>query len=120
MTGFNDPRYFSKCFKKEFGMNQKFNQNIYSIVHSIRHKLQQTEFLRYTYLIFLTGFFFSPDNHLHRNYFYLFVIVPFLISLDSSFMRNCIRSKLFQQSILFLVLQTNLCSNFGHGKSDRP
>ena len=84
-------------------MNQKFNQNISSIVHSIRYKLQQTEFLRYTYLFFLAGFFFSPDKHLHRNYFYLFVIVPFLIGLDSSFMRNCIRSTLFQLSILFLL-----------------
>jgi len=84
-------------------MNQEFNQNISSIVHTIRYKLQQTEFLRYTYLIFLAGFFFSPDDHLHRNYYYLFVIVPFLIGLDSSFMRNCIRSTLFQLSILFLL-----------------
>jgi hypothetical protein len=84
-------------------MNQEFNQNISSIVHTIRYKLQKPEFLRYTYLIFLAGFFFSPDNHLHRNYFYLFVIVPFLIGLDSSFIRNCIRSTLFQLSILFLL-----------------
>ncbi len=84
-------------------MNQKFNQNIASIVHTIRSKLQQTEFLRYTYLIFLAGFFFSTNNHLHRNYFYVFVILPFLIGLDSRFMRNCIRSRLFQLSILFLL-----------------
>ena len=84
-------------------MNQKFIRNVSNIVSSIRYKLQKTKFLGYTYLIFLAGFFFSPDNHLHRNYFYLFVIVPFLIGLDSSFIRNCIRSKLFQQSILFLL-----------------
>lgn len=84
-------------------MNQAFSQNIVSIVHTIRYKLQQTKFLKYTYLIFLAGFFFSPDKHLHRNYFYLFVIVPFLIGLDSSFIRNCIKSKIFQISILFLL-----------------
>ncbi len=84
-------------------MNQKFSQNIVSLVHSIRHKIQQTNFLRYTYLIFLAGFFFSTNNHLHRNYFYLFVILPFFIGLDLKFMRNCIRSRLFQTSILFLL-----------------
>lgn len=70
---------------------------------SIRYKVQKTAFLKYTYLIFLAGFFVSPDKHLHRNYFYLFVVVPFLIGLDSSSIRNCIRSKLFQLSILFLL-----------------
>lgn len=84
-------------------MNQKFIQNVSSIVHSIRYKLRQTEFLRYTYLIFLSGFFLSPNNHLHRNFFYLFVIGPFLIGLDSYLIRNCIRSKLFKLSILFLL-----------------
>lgn len=69
----------------------------------IRYKIQQTEFLKYAYLIFLAGFFLSPSNHLHRNFYYLFVIVPFLICLDSKFIQNCIRSTLFKLSILFLL-----------------
>lgn len=69
----------------------------------IRRKLQQSEFLIYTYLIFLSGFFLAPTNHLHRNFYYLFVIVPFLFGLDSKLVQNCIRSKLFQLSFLFLL-----------------
>ena len=84
-------------------MIQKFIQNVYSTVTYIRFKLQQTEFLKYTYLIFLAGFFLSPKNHLHRNFFYLFVVVPFLIGLDSKPIYHCIRSKLFNLSILFLL-----------------
>ncbi len=70
---------------------------------AIRYKLQQTEFLRYAYLIFLAGFFLSPNNHLHRNFYYLFIIAPFLICLDSKFIQDCIRSTLFKLSILFLL-----------------
>ena len=69
----------------------------------IRYKIKQTEFLKYTYLIFLAGFFLSPNSNLHRNFYYLFVIVPFLICLDSKFIQNCIRSTLFKLSILFLL-----------------
>ena len=84
-------------------MNQKIIQNVHSVFKRIRYKLQQTEFLRYAYLIFLAGFFLSPNNHLHRNFFYLFIIAPFLICLDSKFIQDCIRSTLFKLSILFLL-----------------
>ncbi len=40
---------------------------------------------------------------MHRNFYYILVVLPFLIGLDSRFIRNCIRSKLFQLSILFLL-----------------
>ena len=84
-------------------MNQKIIQNVHSVFKRIRYKLQQTEFLTYAYLIFLAGFFLSPNNHLHRNFYYLFIIAPFLICLDSKFIQDCIRSTLFKLSILFLL-----------------
>ena len=84
-------------------MSQKFVQNVSGIVLSIRYKLQQTQFLRYTYLVFLAGFFISPDNHLHRNFYYIFVIVPFLIGSDLNLIHNCIRSTLIKLSMVFLL-----------------
>ena len=84
-------------------MNQKIIQNVHSVFKRIRYKLQQTEFLRYAYLIFLAGFFLSPNNHLHRNFYYLFIIAPFLICLDSKFILDCKKSMLLKLSILFLL-----------------
>ena len=68
----------------------------------IRYKIQQTQFLVYTYIIFLAGFYISPNNHLHRNFYYLFVLLPFLISIDLKNLLNCARSTLFKLSFIFL------------------
>lgn len=74
--------------------------NLFSYV---RHKLLQSEFLIYTYILFLAGFFISPDNHLHRNYFYLFVCAPFLLNLNLNTLLNCLKSSLFKLSLIFLI-----------------
>lgn len=85
----------------------------------IRYKLKQSGFLTYTYLIFLSGFFLSPNNHLHRNFFYLFVLVPFLICLDSKFIKNSIKSKLFICSVIFLLyFLTSMLWTDGHLTSE--
>ena len=76
--------------------------HISSIFSSIRNQLRQTQFLVYTYIIFLTGFYISPNNHLHRNFYYLFVLLPFLISIDLRNILNCARSTLFKLSFIFL------------------
>ena len=81
----------------------KYMMIVSNHLSGIRYKLQQTEFMVYTYLIFLSGFFLSPNNHLHRNFFYLFLIAPFLICLNSRLLNNCIRSNLFKLSLLFLM-----------------
>ena len=73
-----------------------------SRLSSLRSKLQKTGFLKYPYLIFLAGFFLSPSNSLHRNFYYLFVIVPFLLCIDAKFIADCKKSTLFKLSLLFL------------------
>jgi len=69
----------------------------------IRYKIHKSQFLVYTYIIFLAGFYLSPNNHLHRTFYYLFVIAPFLICLDSNFIKDCINSTLFKLGVLFLL-----------------
>lgn len=69
----------------------------------IRLKLQSSNFLTYTFIIFLSGFFFFPDDHLHRHFFYFFVLIPFLFELDLTFIKNCFKSKVFIISLIFLI-----------------
>ncbi len=73
------------------------------LVHWLRAKLQASNFLTYTFIIFLSGFFFFPDDHLHRNFFYLFVLLPFLFELDLSAFKRCFKSKIFVISLVFLI-----------------
>lgn len=69
----------------------------------IRYKLQHSDFLGYSYIFFLTGFFISPDNHLHRNFFYLFVLAPFILSIDFKVLLSYLRNSLIVAlSIAFL------------------
>ena len=84
-------------------MNQKLFQNIHTFLSNIRYILKQSNLLVYTYLIFLGGFFLSPNNHLHRNFYYLCVIFPFFIGLDSKRIQDCLKNKLFQFSLIFLL-----------------
>jgi O-antigen ligase len=75
-----------------------------SNIHAgIRSKLQQSEYLTYSYIVFLAGFFISPDNHLHRNFFYLFFLAPFILYLDLGAIRRCFKTTLFKMSIIFLL-----------------
>jgi len=80
----------------------KYVKIVSSRLSDIRYKIQQTQFLVYTYIIFLAGFYVSPDNHLHRNFYYLLVLLPFLISIDLRKLLNCASSTLFKLSVIFL------------------
>ena len=73
------------------------------IFSRIRNLLRHKQFLINTYVIFLVGFYISPNNHLHRNFYYLFVLLPFFIAVDRREIQNCIRSRIFKLSLIFLV-----------------
>ncbi len=66
-------------------------------------KQQTGILLNYTFIIFLSGFFIFPDDHAHRNFFYLFVLLPFLFLLDRSVIKSCFKSKIFIFSLAFLA-----------------
>jgi len=73
-----------------------------NLLSGIRQTIEKSRLLIYTYTIFLAGFYISPSTNLHRNFYYLFVLLPFLITIDLSKLLNCRRSNLFKLSILFL------------------
>lgn len=76
---------------------------MFQVFSSVRNQLQQKQFLIYTYIIFLAGFYFSPNSNIHRNFLYLFVLVPFVIATAPNEILNCFRSAVFKLSLLFLV-----------------
>ncbi len=88
---------------QETDNKKKLNNKLIKLFSWLRVKLQTSNFLTYSFILFLSGFFLFPDDHLHRQFFYLFVVLPFLLIIDISFIKTCFKSKIFLASLLFLT-----------------
>lgn len=70
------------------------------VLHTIRQGIAKKNILSFTFLLFLTGFFFFPRANLHKIFFYVAVLPPFLLTLRRSDIRQLLGSRL---AILCLV-----------------
>ncbi len=68
----------------------------------VRLKLQASHFLTFTLIFFLAGFFFFPDDHIHRLFFYFFVILPFLFLLDRTAINAFYKNNILIISLVLL------------------
>ncbi len=70
------------------------------VLHTIRQGIATKKILSITFLLFLTGFFFFPGANLHKIFFYVAVLPPFLLTLGRSDIRQLLNSRL---AILCLI-----------------
>lgn len=68
---------------------------------SIQNKILSKYFI-WLYIIFLVGFF-VVSTRMHRNYFYLFLLTPFYLSIDLSCLKKVISSKIFLVASFYCV-----------------
>jgi O-antigen ligase len=69
------------------------------VLHTIREAIATRNILPITFLLFLTGFFFFPGPNLHKLFFYVAVLAPFLLTLN-----RCDIKQLFSSRLAILCL----------------
>lgn len=73
---------------------------------NVRSFLDKKHFFLIAYFCFLLGFFVVPSTHWHNNFFYVFLLFPYLITFRTKNIRIFRRSKIW---ILSLVLAGYMC-----------
>ncbi|MBW2195119.1 MAG: O-antigen ligase family protein [Deltaproteobacteria bacterium] len=70
---------------------------------SARRILEKNHVYLIVYSAFLLGFFISPSIHWHNNFFYAFVVFPYLLTLQKSKIKLLLHSKIWVLSMAFAI-----------------
>ena len=69
---------------------------------SIRNWIDSKRVLHTSMMVFLLGVYFFPTENSLKNFFYLTVLLPFLLSVDIAKLKKLLGSKLFLAILLFV------------------
>ena len=61
-----------------------------------------TKYFIWLYIVFVAGFFVL-STRVHRNYFYIFLLIPFFLCVDITFLKKIKFSKIFLVAFIFCV-----------------
>jgi len=70
---------------------------------TIRSFLEKKHYFFITYFFFLLGFFVVPSIHWHNNFFYGFILFPYLVTLQLKRIQLISRSNLWILSMIFAI-----------------
>ena len=78
----------------------------------LREYTESKRILEITLFVYLTGFFFFPSSNSHKNFFYLAVLLPFLLSVSLAELKRLTGSKIFWSVLVFLFyIYLTICWN---------
>lgn len=70
---------------------------------TIRDRLDAAGVAEFSMLLYLTGFFFFPSSNMHKNFFYLAVLTPFLLTVRRQDLQQIFASRVLRWCVVYLL-----------------